>query len=167
LEQIDDVNILCAPDAADDQELQTAVQSSLIAHCQKMKDRFAILDPLDKTADSQSFNGFRSPAENGIIAQRMSVSSSDGRAALYYPRIRIQNPDPGGRGQIAVPPSGHIAGIYARVDSERGVHKAPANVTIQNALGLALKDDRRITDAEQGELNIKGINVIRVFLSRG
>ena len=167
LEQIDDVNILCAPDAADTADVQAAVQSDLIAHCTKMKDRFAILDPVDVTPDGEALAAKAPLDDTGVIAQRMSVASSDGRAALYYPRIQIQNPDPGGRGQIAVPPSGHIAGLYAAVDSNRGVHKAPANVTIQGALGLALKDDRRITDAEQGELNIKGINVIRMFPLQG
>lgn len=167
LEQIDDVNILCAPDAADTADLQAAVQSDLIAHCTKMKDRFAILDPIDIAADGTALASKAPLDDAGIIAQRMSVASTDGRAALYYPRIRIQNPDPGGRGQITVPPSGHIAGLYAAVDSNRGVHKAPANITIQGALGLALENNRRITNEEQGELNIKGINVIRLFPLQG
>ena len=165
LEQIDDVNILCAPDAADNQTMQVAVQSSLITHCEKIKDRFTILDSYDKDDEGNSLMSKDPLDETGILAQRMSVASSAGRAALYYPRILIQNPE--GRGKISVPPSGHLAGIYAKVDSERGVHKAPANVTIQNALGLALANDRLITDAEQGELNIKGINVIRMFPLQG
>jgi hypothetical protein len=165
LERVDDVNILCAPDAADEPGLQAAVQADLVTHCEKMMDRFAILDPLDKTADGETLAGKDPTDETGILAQRQSVASADGRAALYYPRIRIQNPE--GRGQIIVPPSGHIAGIYARVDMERGVHKAPANETINGALGLGLKDDRVITDEEQGELNVMGINVIRVFPLQG
>jgi phage tail sheath protein FI len=57
------------------------------------------------------------------------------------------------------PPSGHIAGVYARTDQQRGVHKAPANTNIRGALGV----ERRLTDEEQGPLNLMGINVIRVF----
>ena len=58
-----------------------------------------------------------------------------------------------------MPPSGHIAGIYARSDSERGVHKAPANVSVRGVLGL----EKRLTDLQQGPLNLEGINVLRIF----
>ncbi len=64
---------------------------------------------------------------------------------------------------VTVPPSGHIAGIYARVDSTRGVHKAPANEPIRGALDLAY----RVTREEQGELNINGVNCIRFFPGQG
>ena len=79
-------------------------------------------------------------------------------AALYFPWIDVgeQNQD----GNIVyVPPSGHLAGIYARVDGERGVHKAPANEVIRGALGV----EKRLSKADQDGLNPDGINVIRQF----
>ena len=141
LEAKDDVNILCIPDRTDQD-----VQSYLIAHCEKMQDRFAILDP---QRNALPFNG--------IQTQRNGLNSLSGYAALYYPWISISNPL--ADGQILVPPSGHIAGIYSRVDDLRGVHKAPANESIRGALAL----ERELTDADQGTLNDVGINVIRQF----
>jgi len=61
------------------------------------------------------------------------------------------------------PPSGHVAGIYARTDQRRGVHKAPANETVIGALGL----ERMVTRDEQGTLNKAGVNVIRFFPDQG
>jgi hypothetical protein len=58
-----------------------------------------------------------------------------------------------------IPPSGHIAGVYARVDMFPGVHKAPANVDVRGALGL----ERLLSDRQQGPLNKQGVNVLRVF----
>lgn len=141
LEAKEDVNILCIPDRTDQD-----VQSYLIAHCEKMQDRFAILDP---QRNALPFNG--------IQTQRSSLNSLSGYAALYYPWISISNPL--ADGQLLVPPSGHIAGIYSRVDDLRGVHKAPANESIRGALAL----ERELTDADQGTLNDVGINVIRRF----
>ena len=82
-------------------------------------------------------------------------------ASLYYPWIHISNPL--GSGQVLVPPSGHIAGIYANNDNTRGVFKAPANEPIVSALDLA----HSLTDDENGPLNEMGINVIRSFSSQG
>jgi uncharacterized protein len=144
LERIDDVNVLCIPDRTD----QT-VQASMIAHCEKMQDRFAILDPQ------------RNAAPSDIKTQRGLVSSDRGFGALYYPRIVITNPV--AEGNLTVPPSGHIAGVYARVDNARGVHKAPANETIHRVLEL----ERTLTDDEQGPLNEESINVIRSFPGSG
>ena len=62
-----------------------------------------------------------------------------------------------------MPPSGHIAGIYARTDATRGVHKAPANEAVRGAVGLTY----RLTRAEQGELNSAGVNCIRFFPDAG
>ena len=150
LEPVDDVNIVCVPDSFDQ-----GVQNAMIKHCEKMQDRFAILDPgpgLDTSAD----------VGKGILWQVDFLSGSPrGFAALYYPRIFIPNPDPAVGGTIKVPPSGHIAGIYARSDTNRGVHKAPANESILGVLSL----ETVLTDADQGELNTheKPVNVLRVF----
>lgn len=144
LEKVDEVNILLAPDRTD----QT-VQQALIDHCEKMKERFAVLDP-QPNADPTA-----------VTTQRNALSSNRGFAAVYYPRIVI--PDPQAEGRIAVPPSGHIAGLYARVDDEKGVHKAPANETLRGLVGL----ERVLSDDENGPLNEGGINVIRSFVGRG
>ena len=144
LERIDEVNILCVPDRTD-----LSVQKHMIDHCEKMQDRFAILDPLAGASSAD------------IVGQRGLVSSDGGYAALYYPRIAIDNPFEDG--PLTIPPSGHMAGVYARTDDRRGVHKAPANEALRAALSL----ERTLTDDEQGPLNEQGINVIRAFPGSG
>jgi phage tail sheath protein FI len=137
-EAIDEIAIVAAPGA-----LNAAVQLAVIEHCENMKDRFAILD-------GQVTNTIELAAIQGPIR------TSD-YAALYFPRLLVF--DPVSNAQLAVPPSGHMAGIYARVDEERGVHKAPANEVVRGALGL----ESLVSRNEQALLNPKGINVIRNF----
>jgi uncharacterized protein len=144
LEKVDDVNVLCVPDRTDQE-----IQAYMITHCEKMQDRFAILDPQPNATLS------------GIVTQRTQVGSDNGYAALYYPWVVIANPVASGR--IKVPPSGHIAGVYARTDNSRGVHKAPANEPMRGVLDL----ERVLTDDEQGPLNEQGIDVLRAFSGRG
>ncbi len=151
LERVDDVNILCIPDTTDQ-----AVQKKMIEHCEKMQDRFAILDPENSATLDRIGKQLR-----GDGPQDPGLPSLKGYAALYYPRIVISNPVAAGR--LKVPPSGHIAGVYARTDNNRGVHKAPANEALRGALGL----EQTLTDGEQGPLNEKGVNVLRVFPGRG
>jgi phage tail sheath protein FI len=148
LRPVDDVNLLCIPDAAQP-ALHEAVQAKMIDHCAAMEDRFALLDPLPGRDSA------------GIEAQRGTLASDRGFGALYYPRIVIGNPL--APGTITVPPSGHLAGVFADTDSRVGVFKAPANVAMRGVLGL----ERVLTDAEQGPLNEKGINVLRAFSGRG
>ncbi len=138
-EAIDEIAIVAAPGALD-----AAVQKALTDHCVKMKDRFAILDGQVTTTITTA----------AIIPN--GVSPSD-YAALYFPQILVA--DPVTKGQLTVPPSGHIAGIYARVDQQRGVHKAPANEVVRGALGLAYSVSRN----EQELLNPAGVNAIRNF----
>ena len=88
-------------------------------------------------------------------------------AAFYFPWIKVFDlptklQDPKGDGEIAVPPSGHIAGIYARVDNERGVHKAPANEVVRGALSV----EYQISKAIQDGLNPSGVNCIREMNNR-
>jgi phage tail sheath protein FI len=88
--------------------------------------------------------------------------SDNGFGAFYYPWIRIRNPfSP--RETVEVPPSGHMAGIYARTDGTRGVHKAPANELIRGALDVT----HRVTTGEQKDLNPQGVNCIRFFPREG
>lgn len=88
--------------------------------------------------------------------------SDAGYGTYYFPRIRIRDPLPPNR-LVEVPPSGHLAGIWARTDATRGVHKAPANEAVRGALDLTY----RLTDQEQGVLNANGVNCIRFFTREG
>jgi hypothetical protein len=82
-------------------------------------------------------------------------------AAVYYPWIYVKQ---AGSGSLClVPPGGHVAGIYARVDIEQGVYKAPANQIVQGAVDLEFAVNRR----QQDSLNPQGINCIINFAGRG
>jgi Bacteriophage tail sheath protein len=144
LRTVPELNILCVPDRTD-----SDVQGHMIDHCEAAGDRFAILDPQPR-ADSA-----------GITAQRNLLGSDNGFAGLYWPRIVVANPIAEGR--ITIAPSGHLAGLFARVDDARGVFKAPANEALDGVLDL----ERTVGDDEQGPLNEQGINVIRRFPGRG
>ncbi len=141
LKPYDEVALVCIPGITD-----AAVQQATITHCEVMYDRFAILDAIRGSEPG-----------NGIRDQFADVRSERGFAALYYPWILARNPLTG-KDELW-PPSGHITGVYARTDNERGVHKAPGNVNIRGALGL----ERLLTNEQQGPLNLMGINVLRVF----
>ena len=145
LKPYDDIALVCIPGATDN-----AVQNAMIAHCEAMYDRFAILDSIPGAEIG-----------NGIGNQLADVQDQKGFAALYYPWILARNPLT--KRDELWPPSGHITGVYARTDAMRGVHKAPANTNLRGALGL----ERMLTDAEQGPLNLMGVNVLRVFGGRG
>jgi phage tail sheath protein FI len=80
---------------------------------------------------------------------------------LYFPWIVVRDPLSGDA--VATPPSGHMAGIWARTDSLRGVHKAPANEPVRGVVDLSY----RVTRAEQDVLNPKGVNCIRYFAAEG
>jgi uncharacterized protein len=157
------VNIVAIPDAVRYPNATAAViQGYLLDHCQgappHVGNRFAILD--SKLGDSIT----------DVASRIQPLASFGGFGALYYPWILIPpaSPPPGSPPpsvappNILVPPSGHVAGIYARVDNSRGVHKAPAGLeaNIHGTIGV----EAVLSDAEQGLLNISyGVNVIRVF----
>jgi phage tail sheath protein FI len=152
----EDATMLCCPDLMSayeagliDRAGVKAVQTAMIDHCEKMGDRMAILDPLPGLSSQD------------VKTWRMQETNYDSKfAALYYPWIKVA----GGNGHpIAVPPSGHIAGVYARNDKERGVHKAPANEIVRGALEPA----SAITKGEQDTLNPIGVNCIRSFSGQG
>jgi Bacteriophage tail sheath protein len=144
LAAVDDVNLVAVPDAR-----SAAVQQAVIAHCELLGDRFGVLDA------GPGLPPFGASAS--VEAQRRTVDSARGYAALYYPWLSVP---PVLRGEpVLVPPSGHICGVIARSDGRVGVHKAPANEFVNSALGI----ERPMSDIDHGLLNLQGINVIRVF----
>ncbi|MFF0433570.1 phage tail sheath family protein [Streptomyces sp. NPDC004327] len=157
LEAYDEISMVAVPDLMAayqqgliDAEQVKAVQLGLIAHCELMGDRMAILDP--------------PPALNArdVRKWRQESAGYDSRyAAVYYPWIKSFDPSTGQT--RTVPPSGHMAGVWARNDAERGVHKAPANEIVRGAVDLELQ----ITRGEQDLLNPIGVNCIRAFPGRG
>ncbi|NEN88205.1 MAG: phage tail sheath family protein [Okeania sp. SIO3H1] len=140
-EAVDEITIVAVPGAVSDIQ-----HNAIIAHCAKMGDRVAILDG-DQTQGPGSVNGIRP----------VGRSQQASYAAIYYPWIKVF--DPVTKAPDTIPPSGHIAGIYARNDATRGVFKAPANEVVVNALDVS----RSISKAQQDGLNPEGINVIRSF----
>jgi hypothetical protein len=158
LEALDDVRILLCPDvmAGYDgsdkaKERVKMVQEAMITHCELMRYRFAVLDT--------------PPGLNAQQAKewRNYVNFDTSYAALYYPWIQIADLSGSGSTTKMVPPSGHVVGVYNRSDSERGVHKAPANEIVRGAIDLELKLSR----GEQDTLNPIGVNCIRSFPGRG
>jgi phage tail sheath protein FI len=159
LAAIDEITIVCAPDLMsmyksgliDDQAL-VGLQKAILTHCELQRDRVAILD-CPPGLDPQEMSEWRDAS---------LMDSAYG--TLYYPWIKVLDPlDVTGKRLLAIPPSGHMAGIWARTDSERGVHKAPANEVVRGAVDLG----SQVTDGEQGILNPKGVNCIRAFGTRG
>jgi len=140
-------------DGSVDLNLWKTVQLGLINHCEGQANRMAILDAPPGMNPQQ------------IKEWRSDVAMYDSQfAALYYPWLKVTNPAAtNGDTEILVPPSGHLAGVWARNDNERGVWKAPANEIVRGALDVELN----ITKAEQGLLNPIGINCIRPFGTRG
>lgn len=140
---LSDVSIMAIPGITDG-----SVQSALVSHCEGLASRFAILDmPFDskEVAELQAF--------------KENIDSS--YAAMYHPWLQCY--DPLANRKVFLPPSGSMAGIYARTDNSRGVHKAPANEVVRNCTGLSIK----YNEAEQGKLNPKGINLIRNIPGQG
>lgn len=140
-------------DGTVDLGLWKQVQTALISHCELQGNRMAILDAPPGMNPQQ------------IKEWRSDVAMYDSAfAAMYYPWIKVENPAASnGNREVLIPPSGHIAGVWARTDETRGVWKAPANDTIRGCLDV----ERPITKNEQALLNPIGINCIRPFGTRG
>lgn len=154
LQSIDEVSIVAAPFPPGVPKPED-VRSKLLAHCHLMEDRIAVLD---------------GPAPDSFDLSKLSVpTNAPGYGAYYFPWLLVSDPlhrsgSPTSQGptrseRIAVPPSGHVAGVYARTDATRGVHKAPANEQVLGVSGLAFN----VTKNQQGDLNVKGVNCIRDF----
>ena len=147
LENEEEISIVACPG-----QIQPAIQDALITHCESMRYRFAVLD------------GPRPPLDSLNDAQTQRAQFDTKYAAFYHPWLLIPEPYPASLDKVAdypIPPSGHMLGIYARTDIERGVHKAPANEVVRGITGL----QRRLNKSEHDILNPypTNINVIRDF----
>src|SRR6266404_433655 len=142
LDNYRDVALLYSPAAPD------AIVKELIAQCELQKFRFTVVD---------------SPSGMGNIGAfdpRTTLADTE-YAALYYPWIDISDPESGAK--VRIPPGGHVLGVYARTDTNRGVYKAPANEALPDVIDLEFKVD----DNAQATLNPRGVNAIRNLPGRG
>ena len=137
-----EVSLVYAPNAS------AEIAKAVIAHCEKTRYRFAVIDCEEGQSNASQLN------------PRGSIGDSS-YGAFYYPWIFAAEPGTGTR--TLTPPGGHVLGMYARTDNERGVFKAPANEVVRGALGVEFN----ITDPIQDVLNPQGVNVIRSFPARG
>jgi phage tail sheath protein FI len=150
LAAVDEVTMVCVPDLMTlEEDARNDLQGKLVDHCELAGDRMAILD---------------APAELGpqdVLEWRDARGFTSKFSTLYYPWVEVM--DPIDNQPILVPPCGHVAGVWARTDATRGVHKAPANEVVLGANGLSFQ----VTSAEQEAMNRQGINCIRSFPGRG
>ncbi|MEN6349439.1 MAG: phage tail sheath family protein [Syntrophomonas sp.] len=139
----DEVAIMAVPGVTDPN-----VQLSLVAHCENLKSRIAVLDV---------------PRENKKVADVMAHRNlfDSSYCAMYAPWLQVF--DPLDKKNIFIPPSGSVAGVYSRSDQTRGVHKAPANEVVRSCIGL----DCQYNKGEQDILNPLGVNLIRYFTGQG
>lgn len=140
-----DVSLVYAPFTTGD---MVKIEMALIAYCERLKYRFAAID-CDPVTDPTNLD------------PRGKDKIDTSYAGFYAPWIKISDPDTGAT--VTIPPGGHVLGVYARTDSERGVFKSPANEIVNAALDVKFQ----INDAVQGVLNPRGVDVIRSFPSRG
>lgn len=151
-EDIEDISILAAPGSTFGYENgfrddATTIVNLLISHAERMHYRIAVLDSGDGQTIAQ------------VRAMRAKMDSS--YAAFYYPWVKIL--DPVTRAEIPLPPSGFVAGIYARNDRNRAVYKAPANEVVNLAIGF----EQLLNKGQQEVLNPEGVNCFRFFEGRG
>jgi phage tail sheath protein FI len=155
-EDVDEISMVAAPGhsgqfggaGSDERSLQIAQELDI--HCHRMSYRVAVLDAMDNQVLSE------------VMSYRGKLDST--HAALYYPWVTILDPlDPDGRREINLPPSGYVAGIYARTDVVHGVFKAPANEVVLGAIGF----ETLLNKAQQDILNPAGVNCFRFFPGRG
>jgi phage tail sheath protein FI len=152
LEAVEEIALLCIPDEV--KPPLAELREALLLQCERRKDRFAVLQERDGQSNPRTIR----------------VDRASRYGATYWPWIRV--PDPRTQGTLLVPPGGHVLGIYARTDIERGVHKAPANQVVR---GIVTGDspgdlgplELEVTREAQDILGPRGINVIRDFRAAG
>ncbi len=151
-ESQEDISIVAAPGYTADRATDGAlgIQNAVINHCERMRYRVAVLDTPENQTTTEALD-FR------------NLRSSD-YAAIYYPWIDVIDPRPSrGGSRLKLPPSGFMAGIYARSDIEHAVFKAPANEVVR----LAVDFEVLVNGAQQDILNPNGVNCLRFFEGRG
>ncbi|MFG1656075.1 phage tail sheath family protein [Micromonospora chersina] len=167
LEAIDEISILAAPGYHD-----PVSHEALISMAERLRTMVAICDPPPEVEDISRLTRVATPPKSsGKPAEGTPKPDDDPPggdrprqsdfASYYFPWIRVRDPLSGDL--VLTPPSGHVAGIWARTDALRGVHKAPANEPVRGAVDLAY----RVTRPEHDVLNPKGVNVIRFFAGEG
>lgn len=167
----DEISMVAAPGYTD-----PASYKALVDHAEKHQDRLAILDcpaEVDNVADltevamaeapsSKSEDGAGKPDAKPAAKSKAVGPPRSSFAAAYCPHYYVA-PCFGEKDNVLLPPSGAMAGLYANNDATRGVHNAPANLQIAQAIGLS----QRFDHGQQGLLNEKGINCIRHFRDGG
>jgi phage tail sheath protein FI len=145
------IDLVCIPDLGDGRAAAIELQQIAVAHCEDAGDRFAILD------------SWRSDEPKQVSQVWSEIDGING--ALYYPWIHVRNFEESGvpEARVLVPPCGHIAGVYARTDRTRGVHKAPANEVLEGVISL----ERHVTQVDHETQSPTRINCIRSFAGRG
>ncbi|WP_372412162.1 phage tail sheath family protein [Streptomyces luteireticuli] len=140
-----------APEAA---KKTNALATAVVKHCERMKNRVAILHIPDVIKQTAAMD------HDQAIAFRNELTVGNGTfASLYYPWVQVN----GVRGTVRwVPPVGHVAGVWAATDTTRGVFKAPANVSLAGVIDLKTQ----LRDDEQADLNSLGVNCLRSFPGR-
>ena len=149
-EDLEDISIVAAPGSSSSDygdAVRAATVRFLISHCEKMRYRIGVLDSVDGQLVSE------------VRSYRGKLDSK--YAALYYPWVTVM--DPVTEEELNLPPSGFVAGIYARNDVEYGVHKAPANEVVRMSIGF----EATLNKAQQEVLNPEGVNCFRFFEGRG
>ncbi len=155
LMHVEEVGLLLVPDAMlaysrmtppEARNFVQRVQDVMVDICENTQDRFAILD-LPQTRDIEEVRRLRHHRDSQF-------------SAYYFPWLEVTAAD---GSLVQLPPSGHVAGVYARCDLAHGVHKAPANETLQGLAQLTLP----LSDDHIGQLNTEGVNTLRAFTGRG
>lgn len=141
--EINDVNIMAMPGITDQGTLL-----EMVSQCENSGGCFTVLDCPSGAVSVDDLATYREAFDSSY-------------AALYHPWLQFF--DPLLKANRYFPPSGALAGVYARVDHTRGVHKAPANETVTGCTGLQVT----YNEAEQAKLNPKGVNLIRALPGQG
>lgn len=151
LESIDEIALLTIPDDA----VLPGLRSAIVQQCERLKDRIAIVSLIEGEDANAPLDSLQPPSVSGF-------------GACYLPWVRVAAPHTPD-GHVLVPANGHIAGIYARVDRERGVHKAPANEVVRGLTSISGVPplSRPLDKRQQDSLNPRGIDVIRDFSVEG
>jgi len=158
-ESVDEIAIVAAPGYTDGDSCE-----ALLGHCESMGDRFCIIDAPQGLFDIEALKEVALTETGDGEKKRKGVRPRNSTyGAYYFPWFLGRDPLDTNIKHTPFPPSGALAGICARVDATRGVHKAPANEAIRGALGL----EYQVTRSEQAQLNRLGVNCIRYFPQSG